>query len=241
MVRRLVVYLLLLFTLSFTACQKEDVSGKSDYKTLGTSAHNLLVALPYSLLKIEIQYMPGVAPDSASVNNLVNFLQKFLNKPDGIQVSEEEIASSGKSVLSIKEIVNIEKKNRKSFTENNTIAVHILITDGSYDSSKIFATSYWNTSMCVFGETVKEQSGALGQVSRSQLLSTLFEHEFGHLLGLVNQGSPMQTDHKDPNNGAHCNNHNCLMYFSVESTGTLFNIPSLDANCIADLKANGGK
>jgi len=241
MFKRLVLYLLLLSTLSFTACQKEDVSGSSDYKTLGTSAHNLLVASPYSLLKIEIQYMPDVAPDSSSVNNLVTFLEKILNKPDGIHVSEEEIAGSGKSVLSINDIVNIEKKNRRSFTQNNIIAVYILIADGSNDSSKIFATSYWNTSMCIFGKTVNEQSGALGQVSRSQLLSTLFEHEFGHLLGLVNQGSPMQTDHKDPDNGAHCNNPNCLMYYNIESAGNLFNIPLLDANCIADLKANGAK
>ncbi len=74
-------------------------------------------------------------------------------------------------------------------------------------------------------------------------MTTLLEHEFGHLMGLVDQGSPMQVNHKDAANGAHCDKPDCLMYYNVEAgfTGTLSAVPSLDANCIADLKANGGK
>jgi hypothetical protein len=54
----------------------------------------------------------------------------------------------------------------------------------------------------------------------------------------------MQKDHLDPDNGAHCINSHCLMYFDVEKStigGNIFSIPTLDANCEADLKANGGK
>jgi hypothetical protein len=243
MFKRLVLYLLLLSTLGFTACQKEDVSGKSDYKTLGTAAHNILSASPYSSLNIEIQYMPGYPPDTGSINNLVNFLKKYINKPDGIQVTQQEIGASGKSVLSIDEIVDIEKKNRTVFTQNTTLSVHILIADCNYDKANILATSYWNTSFCVFGKTVNDDFGSWGN-SLTQILTTLFEHEFGHLMGLVNQGSPMQKDHLDPDNGAHCINSHCLMYFDVEKStigGNIFSIPTLDANCEADLKANGGK
>jgi hypothetical protein len=174
----------------------------------------------------------------------VNFLKKYINKPDGIKVTQQQIAASGKPVLSIDDIVNIEKKNRTVFTKNNTLAVHILITDGDYDKPNILATSYWNTSMCVFGKTVNDDTGSWGFTSLTQLLTTLLEHEFGHLMGLVNQGSPMQTDHLDHANGAHCINSHCLMYYDVEkstSGGNLFSIPTLDADCEADLKANGGK
>ncbi|MBA2563113.1 MAG: hypothetical protein H0V14_09415, partial [Chitinophagaceae bacterium] len=83
-----------------------------------------------------------------------------------------------------------------------------------------------------------------GQVTRTQLLTTLLKHEFGHLMGLVDQGSPMQTPHRDFTNGAHCINPECLMYYNIETAdaGILNNpIPSPDANCMADLKANGGK
>ena len=68
----------------------------------------------------------------------------------------------------------------------------------------------------------------------------------GHILGLVDIGSPMQTNHKDAAHGNHCNNTNCLMYYASETTDVLGflitgNVPVLDANCRADLTANGGK
>lgn len=72
-------------------------------------------------------------------------------------------------------------------------------------------------------------------------MTLLLEHEFGHLLGLVGQGSAEQTPHKDPLNGFHCSNPNCLMYFSIETNPPFNTLPSFDADCIADLKANGGK
>ena len=244
MCKRGPLYLILLLSLTFAACKKENIDAGNDYQTLGASAHNLLAAAPYSSLTIEIQYMPGYAPDNSSVNALKFFLNQYLNKPNGIQVVEEPIPSSGKTTLTLNDIEDIEKKYRTVFTGNNQIGVHILITDGKYDVSDIFANSYWNTSICVFGKTVFDNSGNAGQITRSQLFTVLFEHEFGHLLGLVNQGSPMQTNHQDVANGAHCTNKNCLMYYDIETAsagGSIGNIPSLDSNCITDLKANGAK
>lgn len=235
-------YFILLFSLTFAACEKSDINGR-DYTTLGTSAHDLLSSSLYSSLTIEIQYMPGYQPDTASIEMLKIFLNQYLNKPGGIRVIEEQIPASGKATLSLKEIVSIEKRYRKILTSNNQIGVHILITDGGYNVSGTFGTAYWNTSFCLFGKTVWDNSGNSAEMTRSQLLTVLFEHEFGHLLGLVNQGSPMQTNHVDVANGAHCINKNCLMYYDIETASNLPNaaLPSLDANCIADLKANGAK
>jgi hypothetical protein len=237
------LYLILLLTLIFAACQKTDMVGANDYKTLGTSARNLLVASPYSSLAIEIQYMPGYRPDDASADSLEKFLDRYLNKPGGIRIVKEPIPASGKSTLSLKDVVATEKKYRTVFTGNNQIGVHILITDGKYDASDIFGTSYWNTSICIFGQTVKEKSGGAGEISASELLAVLFEHEFGHLLGLVNQGTPMQSNHRDVANGAHCINKNCLMYYEIETAAISPTslLPSLDENCADDLKANGAK
>lgn len=244
MFKRFALFATALICISFTSCKKEDVAASHDYKTLGTAAHSILTSSPYSRLNIEIQYMHGYPPDSASINNLLNFLKKYINKPNGIQVSQEEIPASGKSVLRLTEIVDIEKKYRTVFTKNNTLAIHILITDGNYDQSNILATSYWNTSFCIFGKTVNDDFGIGGFPWLTQILTTLFEHEFGHLMGLVNQGTPMQKNHLDPDNGAHCNNSHCLMYYDVEKStygSNLFSIPQLDSDCEADLKANGGK
>ena len=188
--------------------------------------------------------MPGYQPDSASIRIFTSFLKTYLNKPAGITISEQQIAPSGKASLTLDEIVQIEKRNRTVFTGGNAITTHILITDGGYSGNNIFAKSYWNTSICIFGKTINDNSVVSGQISRTQLMATVLEHEFGHLLGLVNQGSPMQTDHLDAANGAHCNNFLCLMYYSIETMNTgssNYLVPDFDANCKADLKANGGK
>lgn len=242
MFKRQKVYLLLVFSVSFFACKKTDVVGGKDYATLGSSAHDLL-ASSYSSLEIQIQYMPGYQPDHQSTDNFKNFLGQYLNKPNGISIIEQQIPSDGKSILSVNEVVALEKKYRTVFTNNHQIAVYILITDGISDKSDIFGSAYWNTSICLFGKTISNNSGTVGHISQSQLLTVLFEHEFGHLLGLVNQGSPMQTNHQDVSDGAHCINKNCLMYYEIEieAISPTSSLPSLDANCVADLKANGGK
>ncbi|MEO6638651.1 MAG: hypothetical protein ABIN25_10255 [Ginsengibacter sp.] len=56
----------------------------------------------------------------------------------------------------------------------------------------------------------------------------------------------MQTNHKDPDHGNHCNVQSCLMYYASETTDLLGflvtgNIPTLNAPCQNDLHANGGK
>lgn len=235
--------MLILCLLFLSACKKEIVLSKSDYKPLGSSAHGLLTASPYEALQIDINYMPGFSADTASINNLVIFLKKYLNKPDGINVFQHQIAASNKSILTTPEIVNIEVRNRAFFTSPGLLCIHILITDGSFTNLETFATSYWNTSICIFGRTIKDNSDGPFFVTKSRLLSTVLQHEMGHLLGLVDQGSPMQQNHKDVANGAHCSNTNCLMHYTINTNAaSMANaIPLPDADCLYDLKANGGK
>jgi hypothetical protein len=235
------LYSFAVLILLLTACQKEPLVSQKDYQTLGTSAHDLLSSSVYTSLHIKVSYMPGYQPDVASLNNLTSFLETYLNKPGGIQIFSHGIPASSKPRLSLTDLVTIEQKNRVEFTAGNTIAVHILITDAGYSDSTDLAISYWNTSFCLFGKAIFSSSGGAGQTSRDNLVTILLEHEFGHLLGLVGQGSPEQSGHRDPANGAHCNNNKCFMSYSVETNTTYNAIPTLDANCIADLKANGSK
>ncbi|MBB1284607.1 hypothetical protein HRH25_09505 [Flavisolibacter sp. BT320] len=235
-----VLFLVFVF-IFFLSCQKEIVQD-SEFDALGKSAKQLLTASPYSMLYVDINYMPGFEPDAATLNELSDFLETYLHKPGGIIVRKNAVASNGKERLTVEDIVRLEKAHRTTFTYGNVISVHILLTDAAYTDDDVFATSYWNTSFCLFGKTIASYSGGAGQVSRQRLLSTLMQHEFGHLLGLVDQGSPMQQAHRDPENGAHCENASCLMYYEIETDASrATTIPALDASCRADLKANGGK
>lgn len=222
------------------SCQKDDLP-VYDYRTLGTAARDILSASPYTALELEVNYMPGYLPDDAVINHVKNYLTELTNKPVGITYIPAQFSRTVSNPITLNEVVNLEKSIRNRFTRSQTLAIHIMIVDAEYSTSDILGISYWNTSMCVFGKTVTKFSGRPGLVSKNQLMITLIEHEMGHILGLVDQGTPMVTPHKS-NNGAHCNNTACLMYHIIETSGNSGTpIPTLDANCRADLRANGGK
>lgn len=241
-----------LLTVSFLAgCSKtsvKDLLGPEALhdRAVGASANELLSSSKYKSLKLEVQYMPGYAPDAAALTQLQSFLSNYVNKPNGITVVTKEIAASGSTSLGANDVVSIEKQNRSVFSSGEEIALYILYTNGTYSDNSVLGVAYRNTSAVLFGKKIHDNSGGLGQASRTKLEATVLEHEVGHLLGLVDLGSPMQTSHKDGAHGNHCSNSNCLMYYASETTDILGflvtgSVPPLDANCVADLKANGGK
>ncbi|MEO7961147.1 MAG: hypothetical protein ABIR19_06365 [Ginsengibacter sp.] len=247
---RLIVFLsIITFLLS---CTKTDTLkglpsiDASSNKTTGSSANDFLSANNYTSVKVEIQFMPGFQPDAASVNNLTGFLKNITNKPVGINVTQQVISSGSKSVYTITDIGALEKSNRNSYNSGKELAVYILVVDGSYSDPNVLGIAFRNTSVCLFGKTIFDNSGGIGQASRTKVLTTVLQHEFGHLLGLVDLGSAMTINHKDVPHGNHCNNQQCLMYYATETTDLLGflvtgNVPVLDNNCLDDLQSNGGK
>jgi hypothetical protein len=98
----------------------------------------------------------------------------------------------------------------------------------------------------LLGGTIANNSGGFSQPSRETVETTVLQHEFGHILGLVGNGTPTVQDHQDEANGAHCDVDTCLMYFAVRTSDFVNNlmggnVPELDSQCIQDLQANGGK
>jgi hypothetical protein len=237
----------------FISCKKETTSFSNNPdanylhdRTVGASANELLSAATYKSLKIEVQYMTGFAPDASALNQLQNVLNVYANKPSGITIVTKEISASSSTALSIDQVRTIEEQNRTVFTSGDQIGVYVLYTNGNFTDNNVLGAAYRNTSLVIFGKTIHDNSGAIGQASRTKLEGTVLDHEFGHILGLVDLGSAMQTNHKDAAHGNHCNNTNCLMYYAAETTDILGflitgNIPSLDANCTADIHSNGGK
>lgn len=225
--------------------KKVDVAALHNQR-FGYSANDLLSDAKYTSLKIEVQYMTGFAPDEQALKNLHIFLAKYCNKPDGIFINTKEIDPIADTILRREDVVALERRSRSEYTGDKTLAVYLLYTNGAYVNPKILGMAYQNTSAVIFGKLIKAHSGKIGQPNRTKLETTVLLHEMGHLLGLINKGSDMQSDHQDDNHESHCSNKNCLMYYAIgteDRFGYLVrgNIPELDEHCEADLRANGGK
>jgi len=248
---------LLLMTFTFQSCldstnsDQELLPEYSHVENPGTSANDFLADSNYTDLVVEIDYMPGYAPNERALDSLKAFFQQRTQKSSITIKSPTEISSGGQDRYSAADVRSLEQQHRSTFTEGDTLAAYAMIVDGKYQGQNLLGIAYFNTSNAFFGPAYEEASSGVGSPSRYQIEALSFRHEFGHLFGLVGiprSGTEMQTPHKDPDHGNHCDDDTCLMYYASETTDLVGNtlgsdgeIPALDANCKADLQANGGR
>ena len=252
------IYYLIIGLFLFMACSDNDSATAApidptaaNKQATGSSSNDLLSDENFKSMVIELVYVEGFEPSQPAINNFVSFLQAQTFKPNGISVEKRAIPSNGKNDLSIADIVAIEEANRSQYTSENKIAVWAFFTDGKAESDTstnvTLGSAYRNTSFVIYEETITELSNRPFAPSRSLLESTAITHEFGHILGLVDLGAPLQSDHEDAANEKHCDVDNCLMFFTAETGAGVMDmvsggiVPQLDAQCIADLQANGGR
>lgn len=204
----------------------------------------------FKSLVVEVAYVEGHAPVQAALTNLKTFLEQRLNKSGGITIKQKSFSSPGRETIDADAIREMEKTHRSENVRGNTLTAFIFYLDAEYSrnsgNSKVLGVAYGASSLAVFETTVEQASGGLNQPSGTALETTILNHEFGHILGLVNRGTEMVSPHEDPAHEAHCSDTKCLMYYKAESAASVGDLtgtsaPSLDANCIADLRRAGGK
>lgn len=249
---RFFVLILFLFYISGCTASNSGDNGEngdtySHTRDVGSSANDFLSSSTFTSLVIEIDYVTGFQPSENALNNLKSFLEGRINKPNGIIINiDDEIPSSGKSSYSAQDAYDLEKEHRNTYSDESTLAAYFIILNGEFEQPNVLGFAYFNTSMALMGGTIDENTGGLGRPSKSVVETAVLNHEIGHLLGLVDNGSPAVQNHLDEANGAHCDIESCLMYYAVRTSDFVGNlmggsIPDLDAQCIQDLQANGGK
>ncbi|WP_432410175.1 membrane metalloprotease [Rasiella sp. SM2506] len=244
---------LLLFSILIliASCKKDDDSPLDDSKTenllgLGESAEDILSDDIYKSLVVEIVYSNGFRPEQRTIDNFRQFLNERITKPGGISIVETVIAPPDGEPFSTQEIRDIETANRTQYTTDDQIAIYVFFANGNASSDTgstvTLGTAYRNTSLVIYQETLQGL-----EVDRFLVEATTLRHEFGHLFGLVNiLNDDIHTDHEDPDNNKHCVVEDCLMFFASTIPSTIpdpmdSDIPKLDALCLADLRAKGGK
>lgn len=237
--------MLLFVGLLLSGCSAEKIESLPDERPLGASAEDFLSATKYTSLSIEIVYVEEYAPTSEAIAELKNFLKTYLHKPGGIKIVSRAITPPNVGTYSTAELRTIEDNNRSLFTSGNELAAYVFFADDAAEASgnkantETLGTAYKSTSIVIYQKTVRNRKNNISRVEHTTL-----RHEFGHLMGLVDNGSPAQTPHvyKDPNNPdekGHCSETGCLMSATLNFSS--LEELKLDQKCHEDLVANGGK
>ena len=236
---------------SMSGGNNETTNVADNRQATGSSANDLLSANTFKKMVVELAYIEGFKPTETAINTFKNFITNRTFKPEGVSFIEKQIAATDKTVYTLDEVVALEKEHRTQYNSNATIAVWTLFINGksSQDNNQgsILGAAYWNTSFVIYEETIHGLSNSSFEPERSLLEASVINHEFGHILGLTNLGTALQSDHEDTDHEKHCVVEDCLMYWAAETGQGIGNMlssgqaPVLDAQCLADLKANGGR
>lgn len=249
-------FVIFIGVLLLQSCSNDDATApvidkSGNLLALGDSANEILSAAEFNSMVIEVVSVQGFELNSASMANFLQFVGARVNKPGGIRVVERSIAAPQNTAYTIQQVADVESEHRTEYNLGDEIALFVFVADQDIDSGSsgevTLGAAYRNTSIVLFGPTIRDIDTNNNGVNRTTIETAALEHELGHVLGLVNLGTPMQTEHQDEPNGNHCDVSNCLMNFEIGFASSFINVmeqgtfPGLDAQCIADLQANGGK
>lgn len=223
----------------------------------GDSAFDILANDNFSSLRIEAAYVAGFRPTTTAMTDFEDFLRARTFKED-ITVIYRELPSPGEETLTLQEIADLEDENRTEYNEGTSLAIYIYFADAPAEGDDeqqglvTLGAVYRNTSMIIYESTVRDLASQSVLVTNADVETATLNHEFGHLFGLVDLGSPEVNPHEDPDAANHCDIAGCLMRAELQFGGGIMGIlesragkgaavPDLDAECILDLQANGGR
>ncbi|KQC31288.1 hypothetical protein [Flagellimonas eckloniae] len=215
----------------------QNIDKTPNLRAAGASANDILSNDNFDKLVIEIAYVPGFRPTPTSISNFEDYLRERTFKED-IEVIYNELPSPNEETLVLEEIRDLEDENRTQYNNGTTLAIYIYFADAPSDGDELdeglvtLGAVYRNTSMVIYESTISELARRSAIVTVTDIETATLNHEFGHLFGLVNLGTPpindhegVQTDENDepildsngiPLGNDHCNVDGCLMLAEIQ-------------------------
>jgi hypothetical protein len=152
------------------------------------------------------------------------FLQ-FHSFKENIELVFSELPASGEEDFTLQEIAELEIENRTVYNDGNTLGIYIYFADAPSDGDDLdeglvtLGAVYRNTSMVIYEETIRRLASRSPVLTNADVEGATLNHEFGHLMGLVNLGTVAINDHEDTTTdddgnevgNNHCNVEGCLM------------------------------
>lgn len=261
--KSLCAFALLGFSLSAVTCGGGSTGGPGDPNdpTMQEPIEHLY-ARATTELKLEIDYQVGADPYTGSLlsmdtwnlfkvnaNALFNN-QKTLTVPTMLSQMESLNDISGNN-FTAQQILDIATKHRGTLDTTTSASFYVLFLNGYFNDGKmvrndVLGVSIGKTGVIAMFKPVIASTSSFANIRKFVEQSTLI-HEFGHAIGLVNNGVPMVTPHQDAANGAHDSSDKCVMYYANEGAAaavtyaqqyiTTGNEILFDTHCLADTAA----
>lgn len=178
-------------------------------------------------LVIELDAVSGIGPRPAAVTDVVARLSGLLDKPDGIQlVPSDTLATRGRDhAWTFADLAALARERFDDDPTPGTVAMHVLWVDGHYETdsstSVTLGLAWGHRHIVMFHDTI--EAACDGLILREQVCTaaqtSVWLHEVGHVIGLVDNGLPMVRPHRDADHGAHDASDQCLMYWAFEGRG----------------------
>ncbi len=162
----------------------------------------------------------------------------------------EELEDITDTDFTVDEILSIADAHRNQKSSGDTATFYGIWFDGYFNDGSIredvLGVSIGDTGVIAMFKPVISGSSSMEGVQKFVEQSTIV-HEFGHAIGLVNNGISLTSEHQDEANGAHCDNPDCTMYYANEGTSAAIKFAQqyidsgetilFDDNCLADVDA----
>ena len=235
--------------------------GQNDLGTQQTPIEHLY-AKATTDLKIEIDYQSGAAPYTGSfgatgmdtwnifqVNADSLFNNMKVTTVPNTRAQMESLTDITAQNFTVQQILDIAAVHRTTIDTADSSGYYILFLNGEFNDgmmvrNDVLGVSLGTTGVIAMFKPVIASTSNTDKVRRFVEQSTLI-HEFGHAIGLVNNGISMVTPHQDSAHGNHDSNSHCVMYYANEGASAALafsqqyaltgNEVLYDSQCLADV------
>lgn len=184
---------------------------------------------PDRSVRFELDAVAGLGPYASSTEYLEELTGRLLNKPDGVSFeTDETLSPMGEGYEWTFEALDALARSLAADDALGPVTIQVLFVDGRYvtedDAGTVLGLAWGERFIALFQEQLRSSCegrlvGALQSDACATAERNVWAHELGHVIGLVDNGVPLQSAHRDAAHGRHDVSDACIMYWAYDGPG----------------------
>jgi hypothetical protein len=197
----------------------------------GSAAADYVSNEKYDSLVIEVDVVQGHSLDPRTKDFVLQELELIVDKSDGVrfEISDTIPVTATQQDYSLADLRELEESYRDYTNKKGTAALYLLLVNNAFDNlpdgSSVLGLAYSESAIVLFAEALEETctfdstqfDPSLRPLVCPVSAAMVVLHEIGHILGLVENGAPLSSAHRDKQHGNHCTSGKCIMYWQNNS------------------------